>query len=64
MKNHEIKTPEKCLNCEHTIIQFENINVGFKNFEYNVIIRCDCFPAEYICGSIAAECYCKKGVIK
>ena len=52
--------PEKCLSCDHTIIQFENVHKGWLKYEYEPVVRCDCFPVHYIVGCACAEIYCKR----
>lgn len=52
--------PEKCLTCNHTIIQFENVHKGWCKFEYECVVRCDAFPAHYKVGCVAANCHCVK----
>lgn len=53
-----IEVPEKCLNCEHTIINFENVHIGWCKYEYRTVVRCDCSPVKYIVGCRSAEVYC------
>ena len=52
--------PEKCLTCDHTIIQLEEVNQGWGKYQLETVIRCDCFPAQYIVGCTSAEVYCEK----
>ena len=55
--------PEKCLACDHTIVQFENVHKGWGKYQIESVVRCNCFPAHYIVGCVCAEVYCKnKGV--
>ena len=53
--------PDKCLNCDHTIIQFENVHHGWCKFLVEPVVRCDCFPAHYKVGCVCANVYCVKG---
>lgn len=54
--------PDKCKDCEHTIIQFEEVHKGWLKYEYESVVRCDCFPANYKVGCVSADVYCvKKG---
>lgn len=52
--------PDKCLDCDHTIIQLEDVNQGWGKYQLEPVIRCDCFPAQYIVGCTSAEVYCEK----
>lgn len=52
--------PEKCFDCNHTIILFENVHKGWSRYQLENVVRCDCFPAHYIVGSVCAEVYCKR----
>lgn len=54
------KIPDKCLDCNHTIIQLENTHKGWCKFQIESVVRCDRFPAHYIVGSVAADVYCDK----
>lgn len=55
-----MNTPDKCMDCEHTIIQFENVHKGWCKFEYEPVVRCDCSPTHHIVGCVCAEMYCRK----
>ena len=55
-----MNTPDKCMDCEHTIIQFENVHKGWCKFEYEPVVRCDCSPVHYKVGCVCAEMYCRK----
>ena len=55
-----MSTPDKCTNCEHAIVQFEEVHDGWCKFHLDAVVRCDCFPARYIVGCTSAEVYCKK----
>lgn len=55
-----MKIPNKCLNCNHTIMAFENVHKGFCRFELEEVIRCDCAPQQYPVGCVSAEVYCRK----
>lgn len=55
-----MKVPEKCLNCDHTIVQFENVHKGYCKYEMETVVRCDCSPAQYKVGCVCAEVHCKK----
>ncbi len=52
--------PDKCLDCNHTIIQFEEVHEGWCKYHLDTVVRCDCFPAHYKVGCACAEQYCKK----
>ena len=52
--------PEKCLDCEHTIIQLENVHKGWCKYQMETVVRCDCFPVHYKVGCVCAEQYCQK----
>lgn len=54
------KKPEKCLTCNHAIVNFENVHQGWCKFEYEPIVRCDCSPQQYPVGCVCAEIYCIK----
>lgn len=57
-----MKVPEKCLNCDHTIVQFENVHKGYCKYEMEAVVRCGCSPAQYKAGCVCAEVYCEKRV--
>lgn len=52
--------PDKCLDCNHTIIQFENVNQGFCKYQIESVVRCDCSPGQFRVGCVCAEMYCAK----
>lgn len=52
--------PEKCIECKHSIIRFEEVHQGWCVFKLETVIRCDCHPAEYKVGCVCAEMYCKR----
>ena len=52
--------PDKCKDCDHTIIQFENVHKGWCKYEYEAVIRCDRSSAQYKVGCVCAEIYCEK----
>ena len=52
-----IQTPDKCLTCNHTIIQLENVHQGRCQFQLESVIRCDC--SGYRVGCVCAEIYCE-----
>lgn len=52
-----IQTPDKCLTCNHTIIQLENVHQGLCQFQLESVIRCDC--SGYRVGCVCAEMYCE-----
>ena len=52
--------PEKCLDCEHTIVQLENVHQGWGEYRIESVVRCDCFPVHYKVGCVSAEMYCDK----
>ena len=54
-----MKMPDKCQNCPHTIIGFEEVHEGWGKHRTDWVVRCDCFPAHYIVGCVSAEQYCK-----
>ena len=54
--------PEKCLDCNHTIIQLENVHQGWLEFQMETVVRCDCGPVYYKVGCVCAEVYCKKKI--
>lgn len=54
------KIPEKCLDCNHTIIALEDVHLGWCKFQLESVVRCDCFPAHYRVGCTSAEVYCEK----
>ena len=55
-----MKIPDKCLDCNHTIIQLENVHKGWCKYQLESVVRCDCFPVHYKVGCACAEQYCKK----
>ena len=55
-----MKVPDKCLDCDHTIMRFEEVNEGFGKSHLDCVVRCDCFPVHYIVGCACAEIYCEK----
>lgn len=55
-----MNVPDKCLTCNHTIIVLENVHKGWCRFQLESVVRCDCFPAHYIVGSVAANVHCNK----
>lgn len=54
-----MKIPDKCLDCDHTIINLENVHDGWCKYHMETVIRCDCFPAQYKVGCVCAEIYCE-----
>lgn len=54
-----MKMPDKCRNCPHTIVRFEEVHEGWCKYYIDWVVRCDCFPAHYIVGCVCAEVYCK-----
>ena len=57
-----LPVPEKCLNCDHTIVQLEDVHQGWCKYEMETVVRCDCFPVHYRVGCVSAEMYCAKKV--
>lgn len=55
-----MKVPDKCLECEHTIIGMEQVHDGFCKFHLDTVVRCDRFPAHYIVGCVCADIYCDR----
>lgn len=55
-----MNTPEKCINCEHAFVQFEQVHDGWGIYHLDYVVRCDCFPVHYIVGCSCAEMYCEK----
>ena len=55
-----MEIPNKCMDCEHTIVQFEDVHDGWCKYHLDSVVRCDCFPVRYKVGCISAEVYCKK----
>ena len=54
------ETPEKCLDCTHAVISFEEVHQGWCKFELESVVRCNCHPAKYKVGCVSAEMYCEK----
>ena len=54
--------PNKCLDCEHTIVQLEDVHKGWCKYEMEPVVRCDCFPVHYKVGCASAEMYCEKEI--
>ena len=54
--------PEKCLDCNHSIVMFENVHQGMCKYRLEAVARCDCFPAHYRAGCVSAEVYCEKRI--
>ena len=52
--------PDKCLNCNHTIIQLENVHQGWCKYQMESVVRCDCSPGHFRVGCVCAEMYCVK----
>ena len=52
--------PEKCLTCNHTIIQLENVHQGWCKYQIESVVRCDCGPEHYRVGCVSAEQYCER----
>lgn len=52
--------PDKCQECNHTIIRLEEVHDGWCEYHLDTVIRCDCFPAQYIVGCVCANQYCKR----
>ena len=52
--------PDKCLDCEHTIIQLENVHQGWCKYQIESVVRCDCSPEQFRVGCVCAEMYCVK----
>ena len=50
--------PDKCLTCEHTSIQFEEVHKGYCKFEMESVVRCD--YSGYRVGCVSADCYCDR----
>lgn len=59
-----MKVPDKCLDCDHTIIQMEEVHDGWCKYHLDCVVRCDCFPAHYKVGCVCADIYCKKSRLK
>lgn len=55
-----MKIPDKCLDCSHAIIKFEEVHDGWCKYHLDCVVRCDCFPVHYIVGCSSADQYCKK----
>ena len=55
-----MKIPDKCTNCDHASVQFEEVHDGWCNYHLDAVVRCDCSPVHYIVGCVCAEMYCKK----
>lgn len=55
-----MQIPDKCFDCEHTIVQLEDVHKGWGKYEMEAVVRCDCFPAQYKVGCSCAEVYCVK----
>ena len=53
--------PDKCLDCNHTLMAFENVHKGWCKYEIEEVVRCDCSPQHHIVGCVCAEVYCIKG---
>ena len=56
--------PDKCLECDHTIILLENVHQGWCKYHMETVIRCGRDPLQHRVGCVCAEMYCdkKKGV--
>ena len=54
-----MKIPDKCLDCDHTIINLEEVHDGWCKYHMETVIRCDCFTAQYKVGCVCAEIYCE-----
>lgn len=52
--------PDKCQECDHTIIGLENVHDGWGKYHLDSVVRCDCFTAQYIVGCVAAEVHCRR----
>lgn len=52
--------PDKCLDCNHTIIQLENVHKGWCKYQLESVVRCDCDPVHYKVGCVCAEISCEK----
>ena len=56
--------PDKCLNCDQTVIQLENVHKGMNKYQMETVVRCKRSPMEYIVGCVSAEVYCMKRGMK
>ena len=52
--------PEKCMNCKHSSVMFENVHQGWNNYQLEYVVRCDCSIQHYRVGCVCAEIYCEK----
>lgn len=52
--------PDKCTDCKHAIIAFENVHQGWCMYQLESVVRCDCNPVRYRVGCASADMYCKK----
>lgn len=53
--------PDKCLTCEHTTIQLEEVHKGYCKFEMESVVRCD--RSGYRVGCVSADCNCVRNGI-
>ena len=53
-----IPVPDKCLNCDHTIVQIEDVHQGWCKYQLETVIRCGCDPLHHRVGCVSAEMYC------
>lgn len=56
----ENAVPDKCLTCDHTIMQFEDVHKGWGKYEMETVVRCDCSPGKFRVGCVCAEVYCER----
>lgn len=56
--------PDKCYDCNHTIIQLEQVSDGWNKYYMDTVVRCDCFPAHYRVGCVCADIYCQNKLQK
>lgn len=54
------KVPDKCLNCEHTIISMENVHQGYLKYQLECVVRCGNDPLNHRVGCCASEVYCDR----
>lgn len=50
--------PEKCMTCEHTVMQFEEVHKGWCKFQLEEVVRCDL--SGHIVGCVCANVYCDR----